>query len=248
MENNIGKEFIRLTKYKNLEPSAQSQGIPLPDLELPLPEGAQVFPLPDGKSIELGEVDFINLVEKRETLRKYSSEALNQEELAYLLWGTQGIKSITDKPVTKRTVPSAGSRHPFETWMLVNRVEGLQPGLYRYMAVNHQIAKLPAVDTIAQQLTEACLKQQHVLNSAVTFIWVADVQRTVWRYCQRGYRYMYLDAGHVCQNLYLLAETIGCGVCAIAAYNDDLVNQALGLDGEDQFAIYLATLGKRAES
>ena len=245
MENNIGKKFIRKTKYKNLEPSAQSRGVPIPELELPLPEGAQVMPLPDGKSIKLKKLDFANLVEKRETLRKYSTEALTQEELAYLLWGTQGIKSITDKPVTKRTVPSAGSRHPFETYLLVNCVEGFEPGLYRYMALKHQIARLPASDSISRQLTEACLKQQHVLNSAVTFIWVADVQRTVWRYCQRGYRYMYLDAGHVCQNLYLLAETINCGVCAIAAYDDDLVNSALGLDGENQFAIYLATLGKR---
>ena len=248
MENNIGREFVRMTKYENLEPSAQSRGVPLPALELPLPDEAQVMPLPDGKSIALENLDFISLVEDRETLRKYMAEALTQKELAYLLWGTQGIKSITEKPVTKRTVPSAGSRHPFETYLLVNRVEGLQPGLYRYMAVEHQIAKLPAPDAISQQLTDACLKQQHVLNSAVTFIWVADVQRTVWRYCQRGYRYMYLDAGHVCQNLYLLAESVNCGVCALAAYDDDLVNNALGLDGENQFAIYLATLGKREKS
>ena len=248
MENNIGKEFVRMTKFKNLEPSAQSQGVPLPALELPLPEGAQVLPLPDGKSMDLEKLDFIELVENRETLRKYSAEALTQEELAYLLWGTQGVKSITKKPVTKRTVPSAGSRHPFETYLLANRVDGLEPGLYRYMAVEHQIAKFPAPETIRQQLTDACLKQQHVFNSAVTFIWVADVQRTVWRYCQRGYRYMYLDAGHVCQNLYLLAESINCGVCAMAAYDDDLVNAALGLDGENQFAIYMATLGKREQS
>ena len=142
-------------------------------------------------------------------------------------------------------MPSAGARHPFETFILVNRVEGLQPGLYRYLALSHRIARLPVADDIDQQLTAACLKQQHVLNSAVTFIWVADVQRTVWRYCQRGYRYMFLDAGHVCQNLYLLAEAIGCGVCALAAYDDDMVNAALGLDGEKLFAIYLATLGKR---
>lgn len=246
MENNIGKEFIHMTKYENLEPSAQSQGVPLPALELPLPEDVQAISLPDGKSIDMQKIDLVNLVEKRKSLRKYSTETLTQEELAYLLWGTQGIKTITKKPVTFRTVPSAGARHPFETYLLINRVEGLKPGLYRYMALNHQIAKLPAEKTICQQLTEACLKQQHVLNSAVTFIWVADVQRTVWRYCQRGYRYMYLDAGHVCQNLYLLAESIDCGVCAIGAYNDEVVNEILGLDGEDQFAIYLATLGKRA--
>ena len=245
MENHIGKEFMRMTRYENLEPAPQSLGVEIPSLELPLPMGAEVMPLPQGKAIELGAVDLKDLVESRETLRKYSDESLTLKELAYLLWGTQGIKSITAKPVSKRMVPSAGSRHPFETWMLVNRVEGLQPGLYRYLAVEHQLAHLPADTDIAQQLTNACLKQQHILNSALTFVWVADVQRTVWRYCQRGYRYMFLDAGHVCQNLYLLAQAVGCGVCAIAAYNDDQVNEVLGLDGENQFAIYLASLGKR---
>lgn len=235
-----------MTKYANLEPSAQSRGVEMPPLELPLPEGAEILELPDGKSLHLAPLDFKKLVEKRESLRRYSPAALTLSELAFLLWGTQGVKSVNEKGISKRTVPSAGSRHPFDTFLLINRVEGLQPGLYRYLALHHQIARLPAKVDIDRQLTEACLKQQHILNSAVTFIWVADVQRTIWRYSQRGYRYMYLDAGHVCQNLYLLAEAIGCGVCAIAAYDDDLVNATLGLDGENQFAIYLGILGKRA--
>jgi len=246
MENTIGKEFMRMTKYANLEPSPQSVGVPMPPVELPLPAGAVLLPLPEGKSIALPALDLALLIEKRESLRKYSDASLSQAELAYLLWGTQGIKSITEKQITKRTVPSAGARHPFETFLLVNRVEGLEPGLYRYLALDHQLARLPAPADFNQELTRACLNQPHIGNSAVTFAWVADAQRSVWRYCQRAYRYMHLDAGHVCQNLYLLAESIGCGVCAIAAFDDDLVNAALLLDGEKQFAIYLATLGKRA--
>lgn len=245
MENHIGKEFVEKTKYDKLEPSLQSQGVPLPPLETLAPKGAKLIELPDGKLIGPVPVNFSELVEQRETLRKYTEIPLSLQELAYLLWGTQGVKSVTEKPVSKRTVPSAGSRHAFETYLLVNRVEGLEPGLYRYLAVEHKLAKLDAPEEITDNLTEACLKQPHVKNSAVTFFWVAVPLRMVWRYCQRGYRYMYLDAGHVCQNLYLLAESIQCGVCAIAAYDDDLVNQALQLDGEDQFAIYIATLGKR---
>jgi len=71
------------------------------------------------------------------------------------------------------------------------------------------------------------------------------IERMSWRYPERGYRYILLDAGHVCQNLYLVAEALGCGVCAIAAYDDDLTNQVFGLDGESQFIVYLASLGKR---
>ena len=245
MENRIGKDFIEMTKYAHLEPSPQSQGVPQPQLQIPAPADAKLIPLPDGKDLQLDNVNLIKLVESRETRRNYSETPLSMQELSFLLWGTQGVKSVTEKPATRRTVPSAGSRHAFETYLLINRVTGLEPGLYRYMALEHQLAKLQAPADINSILTIACKNQAHVRNSAVTFFWVAVPMRMVWRYCQRGYRYMFLDAGHVCQNLYLLAEAINCGVCAIAAYDDDLVNAALGVDGEEQFTIYIATLGKR---
>lgn len=246
MDNHIGIEFMRLTKYENLEPSPQSLGVPMPPLQVTLDEGSVPLTLPDGRNLALEKLDLADLVDRRETLRKYTVHSLSLQELAFLLWGTQGVKTYSEKQLTRRTVPSAGSRHPFETTMLVNRVDGLEPGLYRYLALEHQLARLRAPEDIRDQLTDACLKQQHVSNSAVTFAWVAVPQRTAWRYSQRAYRYLLLDAGHVCQNLYLLAEAIGCGVCAIAAYNDDLVNQALGLDGVERFVIYLASLGRRA--
>jgi len=245
MENNIGREFIQLTKYKNLETSPQQLGTPLPSLELPLEEGSDVFDLLSSKNCPIDKIDLLQLVEKRESLRKYLKKPLTLEELSLLLWGTQGVKSLTEKQLSKRTVPSAGSRHPFETYLLVNNVTGLSPGLYRYLALSHKLARLPGREDINQTLTEACLKQQHVKTSAVTFIWIAVPQRTVWRYSQRAYRYIFLDVGHVCQNLYLLAEAIDCGVCAIAAFDDDLANQAIGLDDDGLFVIYLASLGKR---
>ena len=245
MENKIGMEFIEQTKYQNLEESAQKQGVPKPPLETSVENGSKFFDLPDGKAIGKLEIDLAELVEKRETLRKYADTPLSLEELSFLLWGTQGVKEQTENQLTKRTVPSAGSRHPFETYLLVNNVSGLEPGLYRYLALKHKLARIADKENINETLTFACLKQQHVKTSAVTFAWAAVPERTAWRYSQRAYRYLYLDAGHVCQNLYLLAEAIGCGVCAIAAFDDDLVNQAVGLDGESQFVIYLASLGKR---
>jgi len=245
MENNIGQEFFERTKYENLETPPQKLGVPLPDLQLPKSKQARHVSLPRVDEMKPQIDSFSELVKRRESLRQYSNEFLDLNELAYLLWMTQGVKTITDYPLTKRTVPSAGSRHPFETYLLVNRVEGLEIGLYRYLAVEHELERIPSPDDLKERITAGCLKQKHVAESAVTFIWVAVPIRTVWRYSQRGYRYMLLDAGHVCQNLYLAAESINCGVCAIAAYDDDLVNQALGLDGVNLFAIYLASMGKR---
>jgi SagB-type dehydrogenase family enzyme len=66
----------------------------------------------------------------------------------------------------------------------------------------------------------------------------------VWRYGERGYRYLHIDVGHACQNLYLAAETMEAGVCAIGAFDDEALNRALGIDGVEQWAIYLATVGK----
>jgi len=245
MENNIGKEFMEMTKYKNLGVYPQKQGVPMPPIELPVDSSQELIDLPSGKDLQIENFDFVNLVEKRKSLRKYADEPITLEELAYLLWGTQGVKTVTDRPVSFRTVPSAGSRHPFETYMLVNQVSGLEPGLYRYLALSHQLARMNGFDGIREDLTSACLKQKHVYNAAVTFSWVAIPERTTWRYGNRGFRYIHLDAGHVCQNLYLLAESIDCGVCAIAAFDDDMANNALHLDGENQFVIYLASLGKR---
>lgn len=247
MEEDFIDRFLETTKSKHMPVSDQNRGLPQPPLELPLPEGLQPIVLPLPQELSIPPMDLRLAIEKRETLRTYADESITLEELSYLLWTTQGVKSVTNRPVTIRTVPSAGARHPFETWLLVNRVKGLQPGLFRYFAIKHQLARLPAVEDIRQQLTEGCANQKHVFESAVTFFWVAVVERMTWRYPSRGLRYLFLDAGHVCQNLYLAAEQIGCGVCAIAAYDDDLVNQALQVDDRSLFTIYIASLGRRAK-
>jgi SagB-type dehydrogenase family enzyme len=98
---------------------------------------------------------------------------------------------------------------------------------------------------IAEKVAHACLEQPQITNSAATFIWVAVVERMFWRYVERGYRYLHLDAGHVCQNLALGAEQIASGICPIAAFDDEALNTLLGLDGEELFAIYLASAGKK---
>ena len=245
MEDKVGNQFLEMSKSKNMPPSAQTHGLPQPPLELPVPSDAVLIGLPSPSQIKVPSMDLRQAIEKRETLRAYADTNLSLAELSYLLWMTQGVKAVTDRPVTKRTVPSAGSRHAFETWLLVNRVEDLQPGLYRYVALTHKLIRMPANQAIRQILTDACSHQKHVFKSAVTFFWVAVVERMAWRYPTRGYRYLFLEAGHVCQNLYLAAEQICCGICAIAAYDDDLVNQALQVDGKNMFTIYIASLGKR---
>jgi SagB-type dehydrogenase family enzyme len=182
-------------------------------------------------------------IDRRRSVREYAAQPLPQESLSRLLWATQGIKRVMPGVATLRTVPSAGARHALETFVLANSVEGLEPGLYRYVASRHSLVARDNSPGVAQRAVKACLGQRFVESSAATFVWAAVPYRMTWRYGERGYRYLYLDAGHVCQNLYLAAESIGCGVCAIAAFDDEAMDRLVGADGFELFAIYVATVG-----
>jgi SagB-type dehydrogenase family enzyme len=241
----IVHDFLKGTSYGNLSDSPQERKLPQPALELPLPPNARLIPLPAPAALDIAEIGLREAVERRRSVRRYAAQPLTLAELSYLLWMTQGVKEVTARPVTLRTVPSAGARHAFETYLLINDVEGLEPGLYRFAASKHALLKLDSPAEIRNLIHLACGQQAQVYNSAVTFIWVAVLERMAWRYVERGMRYLHLDAGHVCQNLYLAAEAIDCGVCAIAAYNDESLNAALEIDGENLFTIYLGTVGKK---
>lgn len=248
----IGKEFIEKTYYKYAEPSDQTKGLPQPPLELDFDSTKQVFDLPAPNKIQFGDLNLRKAIENRKSIRQYSEQPLSLAELSWLLWCAQGVKEIKEvgnqedmRQVTLRTVPSAGARHAFEIYLLVNRVEGLRSGLYRFLAIDHKIVECNLAEDIADSIKNAALRQVMVKKSAVTVIWTAVAYRMKWRYGERGYRYMFIDAGHACQNLYLAAETINCGVCAIAAFDDEEFNKLLEIDGIEQFVIYLAPVGKK---
>lgn len=245
MNKNIGKEFMEKTKYQYLEETDQNKGLPQPPLELEYDTDAVLIELPLIENIKVKEIDLREAIEGRKSLRKYADKPLTLEELSYLLWCTQGVKRVISRPATIRNVPSAGSRHSFETYLLINKVKGLRPGLYRYLAIDHKLMEVNMEPDIKEKITHSCLNQIFVKNSGVTFIWSTDIYRMKWRYGERGYRYIHLDAGHVCQNLYLAAESIDSGVCAIGAFDDDEINNLLGLDGDEQFVVYVATVGKK---
>jgi SagB-type dehydrogenase family enzyme len=245
MVKGTGRKFMEKTKYKYLEKSDQVKGLPQPPLALSPAKDKPVHRLPDPREVPRRAVDIWDAINNRVSVRAYSEEPLSLGELSYLLWCTQGVKEVTDRAATLRTVPSAGARHCFETYVLVNMVEGLKQGLYRFLATEHSLQEVDTDPGIAERVTQACFNQRFVMQSVATFIWTAVAYRMMWRYGERGYRYMHLDAGHVCQNLYLAAEAIGCGACAIAAFHDDALNEVLQIDGVEQFAVYVGVLGKK---
>ena len=236
---------MKKTTYKFTSKSDQSQGVTQPPLELEYAHKMRSYDLPKPSELEIADLTLKQAIKNRKSRRVYSDNPLTLSELSWLLWSTQGVKEIRNNVATLRTVPSAGARHAFETFLQINNVQDLEPGVYRYVALEHKLVEYIIEEGIADKIVEASYDQKMVKNNAVTFIWVADVYRMTWRYVERGYRYLHIDAGHVCQNLYLAAENINAGVCAIAAFHDDIFNKLLYLDGEEQFVIYLASVGKK---
>lgn len=240
---NIGQQFIEQTKYPLLPPSGQKQGHPQPPLSWEPPSCGKAIPLGTPPSVQS---NFSELLETRRSLREFAQDKpFSVAELSFLLWACQGVKKLIPGKATFRTVPSAGARHPLETFVLVNSVEGIGSGLYWFDAPGHQLKEFCLSREVADDVLEACLGQDFVKTAGATFFWVAVAERTTWRYSERAYRYFFLDAGHACQNLYLAAECIHAGACAIAAFDDDKLNGLLQLDGTSVFAIYAAAVGRK---
>ncbi|MEW6710731.1 MAG: SagB/ThcOx family dehydrogenase [Candidatus Riflebacteria bacterium] len=229
--------------------TAQSLKIPAPPLQKPFPADAVLIKLPDGQKslIDTCSKDLASCIIERESIRRFSDQPLTLEELSGLLFATQGLRKILSPSTAVRTVPSAGSRHAFETYLAITRVNSLESGLYRYLPLDHALIKLKSDNQIGKKAADACLGQTFVAKAAVTFFWTVLPERMEWRYDLAAHKVLALDAGHVGQNLYLAATAIAGGTCAIAAYNQRECDDLLGVDGEDEFTIYVSPVGKKAD-
>jgi len=224
----------------------QAAGVPAPPLEKDIPEDAIIINLPPIEELSLGEMPLIQVLKKRRSHRVFTDESLALNELAFLCWSFAGVLEIGPNNVwTKRTSPSGGARHPFETYLVVQRVEGLDPGIYRYSGLRHQLILVKTGEDFCQRLGETM--QSFVKDCAVIFIWTVVPYRNEWRYMFTSAREMAMDIGHYCENLYLAAESIGAGTCGIASYRQEYVDEMLGVDGEDEFTLYIAPVGKIKE-
>ena len=223
----------------------QSKGIPAPPVEKPFATDAiRVDLVPAGQWANIGGVDLQSAIQNRRSRRTFDGRPLKLEELSFLLWATQGVRERPDSATALRTVPSAGARHALETYLCVFNVEDLDAAFYRYLPIEHQLLLEFRQEQAAERLIQAALGQTFVGQSAVTFIWTAIPYRMEWRYDLAAHKVIAIDAGHVCQNLYLACEAVGAGTCAVAAYHQELMDRLLRVDGSDEFVIYLAPVGK----
>lgn len=241
-----GRYFLtdRIRDEVSFQSTPQAQGLPRPPVQKPFPAGSRIIPIPDRDSWTIPFCNLEDAMAERQSHRHFTEEPLTLAELAFLLWATQGVRETLHPAAVMRTVPSAGCRHPFETYLAVLNVEGLDSGLYRYLPLEHALVHLREVDNLPAHLVGACRGQRFSGEAAVTFLWTVIPIRTEWRYGEASYKVIALDAGHLCQNLYLASAAIKAGTCAIAAYNQTLADELLAVDGEEEFTIYIAPVGK----
>ena len=238
------RHFLGKTALAESERRQNGEPVPLP--QKPVPEGSTLISQPEPELLQDSHVNFLELIELRTTQRQYSNQSLTMQELSYLLWCTQGVKMPMTNGGSKRTVPSAGARHAFETYLYIQRVEGLEPGFYRFLAFEHALVRVEEISADqAEEFLSAFSTKPVIAGSAVTFLWVAEADRMLYQYGFRGIRYLYLDAGHVCENLYLAAESLHMGACALGAFDDKKLNAVLKLEkNAGEFVVYAAAIGK----
>ena len=242
MSDTIGDDFQRETKYRRgmlqgggLDWSGQPK-------RYKLYQDAPKFDLPEPTCD--GGQPIWTIISGRRSVRRFSGEPLATGDLSQLLWASQGITG-TRGGHEFRASPSAGALYPVETYLVANDIEGLDQGVYHYSVLEHGLDQLNRGD-YRDRVAEAALDQPMAGYAPVVFIWTGIFQRSKWKYRQRAYRYVYLDAGHLAENLALSAEALGLGSCQIGALYDDEANAIVGVDGEEESTIYMTVVGRPA--
>lgn len=196
--------------------------------------------------IPLPKPDFTGLpfeegLKKRRSARSYTDQPITLSELSQLLYAAQGSTGYEDG-FALRAAPSAGALYPFEIYAVVMQVKGLKPGIYHYLTKSHTLEQVKT-GVFKGKLIEASLGQEMVGQAAVTFILTSISDRTTYKYGERGYRYVYIEAGHISQNIFLQSVSLGLGSVCVGAFFDDKINDLIGVDGHKETAIYLHCVG-----
>ncbi|MDD2805619.1 MAG: SagB/ThcOx family dehydrogenase [Elusimicrobiales bacterium] len=233
------------------KPSDQFKGAPRPDFEKPLRAGPRLIALPDPAGTKLKKADVRKCIADRKSVRAFAAAPVTLRELSLLLWATQGVRELVSDEhhmhhAIKRMVPSAGSRHPFETYFAARQVDGLPAGIYRYIGSKHAVVLEAKPAGLGSKVSEAAIGQAFCGKAPLFLLWSAVPYRTIWRYgLPKSVKCVLLDAGHIGQNLHLACEALGLGTCMIGAYRQSAMDKLFGLDGKTELAVYMAPVGHK---
>jgi SagB-type dehydrogenase family enzyme len=235
-------------EFKNIK-TDKMNGVPQPPIVKGYDLSSNIINLPKVNKEIVKNSNIYECIKDRRSTRFYADKLMTLEELSYLLWATQGITETNKAGLTLRTVPCSGATHSFETYLFILRVEGVQSGVYRYLPIEHKLLFMYKLDEIGNKINEITLDQPFVPNfvkkAAVVFAWSTTPYRSEWKFDITAHKKILIDIGHVCQNLYLASESVEAGTCAIGIYDQKKIDELLELDGNEEFVIYLAAVGKK---
>jgi SagB-type dehydrogenase family enzyme len=239
MSRNVGDDFQIETKYaRSKRLGGNLNWANKPEIYKSYPS-SKIVQLRSG--LQEATMSFAEILHKRKSIRSFSSQPLSKDDLSFLLWASTGVQRI-EHGYDFRTAPSAGALYPVETYIAVNNVEEIKSGIYHYNIKNHLLEEIRTRD-YGEALAHAALDQEMCATASLVFIWTAVFGRSKWKYSQRAYRYIYLDAGHVAENLTLAVTSISLGSCQVGAFFDDEVNSIVNIDGIEESAICLSVVG-----
>ncbi|MFS8065793.1 MAG: SagB/ThcOx family dehydrogenase [Byssovorax sp.] len=215
-----------------------------PQLRFRTYPGAKRTPLP-GRDFVIDE-PLGAVLQRRRSVRDFTLRPMPLATLGRLLHACYGVKGEPERAATcERAAPSAGGRYPLELYVATQSVEGLEDGIHHYDARAHEL-ELRRPGAAQPKLVDLALEQDMVRDSNVVAIITAIPERTMWKYGQRGYRYVWLDAGHLGQNLYLVATALGLGPVGIGGFFDEELNELLDLPAGEE-AFYLVAIGQPSQ-
>jgi SagB-type dehydrogenase family enzyme len=188
------------------------------------------------------DASLMSVIAGRRSVRDFSPLPLTPVELSGLLWAAQGF---TDRSGL-RAAPSAGATFPLEVFVCLgpDSVTGIGEGIYHYEPKRHSLTRHHKAD-VRRDLARAAIGQDFIYQAPVTFAIAAVPARTTHRYGTRGERYVYIEAGHAGQNLYLAAGALGLATVGIGAFKDEAVGEVLHL-GRELKPVYLLPVGRPA--
>jgi SagB-type dehydrogenase family enzyme len=210
------------------------------------PNARQKIQLP--KNFDNSNMFIEDVMKSRRSVRDFSGNPLTINQLSKLLYFTYGITG--SQPAGKdivqplRAAPSAGALYPCEIYPVIFNIRDVEKGVYHYNVKDHLLEQLSPGD-YWEKINYCVFKQEMLKIANLVFLVTAVFERNMWKYRERGYRYIFLDAGHLVQNAYLIAAAMEIGVCTVGGFLDDYLNDLLKIDGVHESVIYVAIIGNR---
>ena len=190
---------------------------------------------------------FFDTLFSRMSIRKFINESMSFDKFSYIISSSYGVNGKylevgKNERLLLRTVPSAGGLYPIEMYVAIFNIEGLEPGIYHYNPIENNLELIKS-GNFSNEIIKLYQGLEDLKDSSAVILLTAVYNRTVMKYGERGWRFIFLDAGHLMQNIYLTSTNLKVGVYALGGGYDSAINRFLGINELNEVYVYGAAIG-----